>query len=101
MGQDIKSCPIFGSIYISFRLRSTPVGSKPTSTGCCEPLLNACHWHAAASNARYDERLETLKKSMVSGFFCVCEFEFEPVTSCDKEIWWLLFKGNIPRGVLP
>jgi len=22
---------------------------------------------------------------MVSGFFCVCEFELEPVTSCDKE----------------
>ena len=41
-----------GSIYISFRLRSTPVGLKPTSTGCCKPLLNACHRHAATSNAR-------------------------------------------------
>ena len=37
-----------------------------------------------SSNARYVERLETLKKSMVSGFFCACWFEFEPVTSCDK-----------------
>ena len=55
-----------GSIYISFCLRSTPVGSKPTSTGCCEPLLNACHRHAATSNARYVERLETLKK--INGF---------------------------------
>ena len=23
---------------------------------------------------------------MVSGLFCTCQFEFEPVTSCDKEI---------------
>ena len=24
--------------------------------------------------------------TMVSGFFCTCQFEFEPVTSCDKGI---------------
>ena len=41
-----------GSIYISFR-----------------SLLNACHWHAAASNARFDERLETLKKQWFPAFF--------------------------------
>ena len=39
-----------------------------------------------SSNARYSERLETLKNQWFPAFFCVCEFEFEPVTSCDKEI---------------
>ena len=29
----------------------------------------ACHWHAAASNARFDERLETLKKQWFPAFF--------------------------------
>ncbi|OLA44624.1 MAG: hypothetical protein BHW39_06945 [Firmicutes bacterium CAG:552_39_19] len=27
---------------LPLRLRSASVGSKPASTGCCEPLLNAC-----------------------------------------------------------
>ena len=78
-----------GSIYISFCLRSTPVGSKPTSTGCCEPLLNACHRHAATSNARYGERLETLKK--INGFrLFLCLLNW--VRTCD-----FLWQGNLGK----
>ena len=54
-----------GSIYISFR-----------------SLLNACHRHAATSNARYSERLETLKNQWFPAFFRfqVC------VKTCDLSI---------------
>ena len=45
-----------GSIYISFR-----------------SLLNACHRHAATSNARFDERLETLKNQWFPAFFVLVD----------------------------
>lgn len=45
--EDIACCMVCGDYAgrwstLPLRLRSASVGSKPASTGCCEPLLNAC-----------------------------------------------------------
>lgn len=61
------------SFLCGFRGKGESSSPGRTRTGSISAplrsLLNACHWHAATSNARFDERLETLKKQWFPAFF--------------------------------
>ena len=59
-----------GSIYISFR-----------------SLLNACHRHAATSNARFGERLETLKNQRFPAFFVLVNLSSNLWLPVTREFW--------------
>ena len=87
MGQDIKSCPIF---YSSPGRTRTGSISAPLRS-----LLNACHRHAATSNARYVERLETLKNQWFPAFFVLVNLSSNLWLPVTRE-FWIKSVGKMP-----